>query len=222
VIFLLIFNDLIINALIINDQLGHFSLADVKIGLALQYLAHLHTILLLVALSAGRPDRWTTGSVEQAELDAYRVGDLSHNAAKGVHFADQVPFSDATHGGVTGHLGDQIGVQGKQRGLETHAGRRHGGFTAGMTGSDHDYIELFTELRHKRLALDILQVFVCATRREKACPAAGPFRPRTNQNLFRLRHGAAGFGRGLERGSEGAGSFPHRGLFLFTDVFACI
>src|SRR5437763_3046477 len=40
---------------ILDQQLGHFRLLDVEIRLAFQYLAHLHPILLLIALGARRP-----------------------------------------------------------------------------------------------------------------------------------------------------------------------
>jgi len=132
----------------INDQLRHLGLANMEIGLAFQDLAHFYPILLFVTLSAGGPHRGAARGIEQAKLDTYRVRDLSHDAAEGIDFADQVSFGDTTHGGVAGHLGDQVGIQSKQGGLETHAGGRHGGFAAGMAGSDHDYIELFTEWRH--------------------------------------------------------------------------
>jgi len=48
--------------------------------------------------------------------------DFAHDATEGVHFAHQMAFGDAAHGGIAGHLGNQVGVQGKEGGLQAHAG----------------------------------------------------------------------------------------------------
>ncbi len=103
---------------------------------------------MLVALSAGRPNGWATGSVEQSELDADRVGDFAHDATQSVHFADQMSLRNAPNRGVTRHLGDEIDVQSEEGGLQPHARGRHGGLTSGVPGADYHYIELFREALH--------------------------------------------------------------------------
>jgi hypothetical protein len=60
-----------------------------------------------------------------------------------------VSFRDAADSGVAGHLRDQIDVERVESGLQTHAGGGHRGFATGMSGADHDYIELFGELHFK-------------------------------------------------------------------------
>ncbi len=97
-------------------------------------------------MGARRPDGRAARSIQQAELDADRVGDFAHDAAEGVDFADQMSLGDAADGGIAGHLRDQVDVQRVERGLQAHAGRGHGGFASGMSGADHDYVELFGEL----------------------------------------------------------------------------
>src|SRR5580765_8265843 len=83
-----------------HDQLGHFSLLDEKIRLALQHFSHLLPVLLLVTLGTRRPHGRATRGVEQAELDSYGIRDFAHNSAQGVHLADQVPFGDSANGRI--------------------------------------------------------------------------------------------------------------------------
>ena len=118
---------------------------DLQIWLRLQDLAHLQAIGLLVALGAGRPDGGSARSIEQAKLDADRVGDFAHDAAEGIDFADQMALGNSADGGVAGHLRNEVDVQRVEGGLQAHAGRGHGGFASGVSGADHDYVEMFGE-----------------------------------------------------------------------------
>ena len=68
---------------------------------------------MLVTLGAWGPDSRATGSVQQTELDADRVGDFTHDSAQGVNLTYKVAFRDAANCRVAGHLSDQIDVQGK-------------------------------------------------------------------------------------------------------------
>src|SRR5271170_1271496 len=106
-------------------------------------MAHLHAILLLVALSAGRPDGGTARSVKQAELDADGVGDLAHDSAERVDFADEMALGDAADGGVAGHLRDEVEVEREERRAQAHARRSDGGFAAGVSRADYYYFVLF-------------------------------------------------------------------------------
>ena len=83
---------------------------------------------------------------KQTELDADGVGDFAHDAAEGVDFADQVSLGDSSDRRIARHLGDEIDVQGEERGLQAHAGGGHGGFASGMSGADYHHVELFGEL----------------------------------------------------------------------------
>src|ERR1700733_9665934 len=129
-----------------DDQLCHFRLLDLETGLPLEHLTHLETIGLLVALGARRPYSRPARSIQQTELDAHRVGDLTHNAAERIHFADQVTFSDAADCRVARHLRDQVDVEGDERRLQPHARGGHRGLASGMAGADDNDIELFREL----------------------------------------------------------------------------
>ena len=100
---------------------------------------------MLVALGAGRPDGRASRGIEEAELDSDGVGDLAHDAAQGVDFANQVAFGDPSDGGVTGHLRDQVDVECEERGLQAHAGGGHRGLASGVASADYYYIEMFVE-----------------------------------------------------------------------------
>ena len=101
---------------------------------------------MLIALGARRPDGGAARSIEQAELDADRVGDFAHDAAERIYFADQMSLGDAAHGGVARHLRDQVHVERVEGGLQSHARGSHGGLASGMAGADDYNVELFGEL----------------------------------------------------------------------------
>ena len=128
---------------LLENQIRHFGLLDLQVRLRLEHFLHLQAICLLVALGAWRPDGGTARGVEQAELNADGVGDLTHDAAEGVDFADKVSFGDAADGGIAGHLRDQVDIEREQCCLQSHARRGHGSLTAGMSGADDDQVELF-------------------------------------------------------------------------------
>ena len=128
---------------LLDEQLGNFRLLDLEITLALENLAHLEAVLLLVALGAGRPHGWTARGIQQTELNAHRVGDLAHDAAQGINLAHQMSFGDSAHGRVAGHLRDQVDVESEQRGAQSHARAGHRRLATGVAGADDDYVVLF-------------------------------------------------------------------------------
>ena len=130
----------------LNNQIRYFRLLDREIGLGFQDFAHFQPVLLLVALRPWRPDGRSARGVQEAELDADRIGNLPHDAAKCIHFADEVAFGDTADSGVTRHLGNQVDIERVERGLQAHASRSHGGFASGMTGADHNNVVRFGEL----------------------------------------------------------------------------
>ena len=137
------------------DQICDFGLLDFQIWLGFEDLAHFQAIGLLVALGSRRPDRRAAGGVQQAKLDANGVGDLAHDAAESIDFADQMAFGNASDGGIAGHLRDQVDVQRVERGLQAHARGSHGGLASGMTGADDNYVELFSELHESDCPRDV-------------------------------------------------------------------
>jgi hypothetical protein len=98
-----------------------------------------------------RPHGRAARSIQQAKLDADRVGDLAHNAPERVDFAHQVPLRDAAHRWIARHLRDQIDIERVESGPQAHACGCHRGLAAGMAGADDNYVELFGEL-HSKLA----------------------------------------------------------------------
>jgi len=128
-----------------DDKVDNFGLANVKAGLGLENLAHLDAVKLLVALGARAPDGRAARGVEEAELDAYSIGDFAHDAAECIDFADEMALGDAADGGVAAHLGNEVEVHSDERGLEAHARGGHGGLAAGMTGAHDNDIVLFGE-----------------------------------------------------------------------------
>ena len=131
--------------LLFDHQVDDLGLADVEAGLGFENFAHFDAIELLVALGAGAPDGGAAGGVEQTELDADGIGDLAHDAAQGVDFADQVALGDAADGRIAAHLGDQVHIHGDEGGLEAHARRGHGGLAAGVSRAHDHHIVLFSE-----------------------------------------------------------------------------
>ena len=91
-----------------EQDVGDLSFDDLEVRNALEQFAHADAVERLVALRARRPHGGATACVEQAKLDAARVGDFAHNAAEGVDLADQVTFRDAADGRVAAHLGDLV------------------------------------------------------------------------------------------------------------------
>ena len=127
------------------DDIHDFRLLDEQIRLRLQHLAHLHAILLLVALRPRRPNRRSPGSIQQAKLDPDRIGDFAHDAAQRVYFAHKVPLGDAANRRITAHLRNQVEVQREQGGAQSHARRGHRRLASGMSGAHHHHVVLFAK-----------------------------------------------------------------------------
>jgi hypothetical protein len=52
-------------------------------------------------------------------------------------------LGNSSHGGVAGHLRNEIGVEGEERGAKAHARGGHGSFAAGVSGTDYGNIVMF-------------------------------------------------------------------------------
>ena len=79
-----------VNLAMFDNQRCHLGLFDREIRLGFEHLLHPDTVLLLIALGAGRPNRRTAAGVQQAELDAYSIGNFAHDSAQGVDLTHQV------------------------------------------------------------------------------------------------------------------------------------
>ena len=141
---------------LVEHQVHHFRLLDVQICLRLQHLAHLHPVLVLVALCPGRPHRRPARGIQQPELDPDRIRHLAHNAAQCIHFPHQVALGDAPNGGIARHLRDQIQIETEQRRPQPHPGSRHRRFAARVTRT-HNYNVVLFRKRHNTSILELWQ-----------------------------------------------------------------
>ena len=132
----------------LDRERRHLRLLDAQVRLLLEHLAHADAVQLLVHLRARRPDGRAAAGVEQAELNADRIGHLAHDAAQRVDLAHQVALGDSADGGVAGHLRDQVEVHRDHGGPQTHAGAGARGFAAGMSGADDDDVVPFVHCYH--------------------------------------------------------------------------
>ena len=119
-----------------------------QVLLAFEDFAHLDAILLLVTLGAWRPHCGSARGIQKTELDADGIGDLTHDSAESVYLANEVPFGDAAYGGIAGHLGDQVDVEGKEGSLQPHAGCSHGRLASGVPCAYDHYVILFGKAKH--------------------------------------------------------------------------
>src|ERR1017187_4818338 len=119
-----------------HPQRGHLGLLDAQIGFVFEYFPHPEAIQLLVHLRPRRPHGGTTRRIQQAELDAYRIGNFPHDAAQGIDLAHEVTLGDAADGRVAAHLRDQVQVHSDHGGAQANARAGSRGFTAGVAGAD--------------------------------------------------------------------------------------
>ena len=84
------------------------------------------------------PARPALGAVEQAELDAGRVGDPAHQAVERIDLAHQMALAEPADRRIARHLADGRGLVGDQRGARAHARGRGSRLAAGMAAADHD------------------------------------------------------------------------------------
>jgi hypothetical protein len=133
---------------IFYQQFSYLSLLDVEVRLALQDFTHLQAVLLLIALSAWGPHCRSSRSIQEPELNANRIGNLAHDPAQCVDFAYKVALGDASNRRIARHLGNQVGVEGKQGRIEPNAGCSHGCLASRMPSPNYHHIVLFGEPEH--------------------------------------------------------------------------
>ncbi len=141
---------------VFQDQPGDFGLLDLQIRLRFQHLPHLEAVSLLVALRSRRPDGWTSGRIEQSELNPYRVRDFSHDAAESIDFANEMSLGNSANRWIAGHLRDQIDVQRVEGSLQAHPRARQRRLATGVAGSDYDDVEMLCEGGHGNAGVPIL------------------------------------------------------------------
>ena len=113
---------------------------DFEIGRSCQHGSHTCGVGVLVALSAvgtyGRP----FAGVEYSKLDPGVVSVPGHFTTEGIQLKDEVRLGDTPDGGIAGHGGHGVSIEGQERGAGTKAGRGEGGFATGVACADDDYL----------------------------------------------------------------------------------
>ena len=144
---------------IVEQNIGGLGFDDAKIpGLAdrrLHRLAVELTVGLRPRTSHGRP----LGAVQDAELNAGRVGDPSHEPVEGVDLAHEMALAEAADRGIAGHCADRREGMGDEGGLRAHAGGSRRRLAAGMTAADHDYVKGTASIVPPSLIRNILKMF---------------------------------------------------------------
>jgi hypothetical protein len=90
-----------------------------KIGSGFQSPAHFAPVSQTVRLGAWRLHRRTSGTIQQAKLNAGAIDHAAHNSAKRINLAYEVAFRNPADRRVAGHLTDEIQVKCNQSGFST-------------------------------------------------------------------------------------------------------
>src|SRR6266550_558153 len=123
-----------------EDQICDHPLGQLESGELLEEVADGPAVQRTVALRAWRPDGRALRPVEHPKLDRGAVGGAAHEAAEGIHLADQGTLGDAADGGVAGHLADGIQDGRDEQRAGAEAGGHGGRLGAGVTAAHDDYI----------------------------------------------------------------------------------
>jgi hypothetical protein len=126
---------------VLDQQILHGALDHLQIGRRPDRGLHGGPVELAVGLGAralhGRP----LGAVEQAELDAGRIGDPPHQAIERIDLPHQMALAEPADGRIAGHLADGGKAVRDQRRTRAHASRRSRSLAAGMAAADNDDVE---------------------------------------------------------------------------------
>jgi len=110
-------------------------------------------IELPVGLGSRATHSWAFSAIENAELNAPKIGDSAHKAVQSVDFAYQMAFPKPANGGITGHSADSAKPVGYKGRFCAHTGRRGRSFTPGVAAANDNGVE---SMRHKNLGWLIL------------------------------------------------------------------
>jgi len=100
----------------VSQDAGDESLLDIEVILLLQSVLEAELIGFLIGLRPRRPDGGALAGVQHAEMDGAAVGYFGHFPAESVYLANEMPFRQATDGGIAGHLSDGIEVDAEDEG----------------------------------------------------------------------------------------------------------
>ena len=127
---------------LVDDQGLDHLLAEGQALLTLDGQLGQGLVCLLVGLDPGAVHGGAFAPVEQAELEARRVGEDPHRPAQGVDLSDDLPLGHAADGRVATHLADGVDVDRQQGRPEAHPARRQGRFQASMPRADDEDVIL--------------------------------------------------------------------------------
>ena len=126
---------------------GRFAFDDGQVrGLADKRL-HGAPIELAVGLGARPLDGRPLAAVEDAELDAGRIGGARHHAIERVDLAHEMALAQAADCGIAGHLADRRETVGDERGRRAGARRGGCGFASGMAPADDNDVKFHRGVR---------------------------------------------------------------------------
>ena len=128
---------------VVEDQVLDRRLDHLQVGRRPDRRLHGGPVELAVGLGTGALHRRTLGAVEQAELDAGRVGDPPHQPVQRIDLAHQVPLAEPADGRIAGHLADGGEPVRDERRARAHARRRSRRLAARMAAADNDDVEGF-------------------------------------------------------------------------------
>ena len=125
----------------VGSDPGGFAFDDGQVrGLADERL-HGAPIELSVGLGARALDGWAFAAIEDAELNARRIGGARHDAIERIDLAHQMALAQAADRRIAGHLADCRETVGDQRGSGAAARRRGRGFAPCVPAADDNDVK---------------------------------------------------------------------------------
>ena len=128
---------------VLDDQVLDRRLDHLEVGRRPDRRLHGGPVELAVGLGARALHRRPLGAVEQAELDAGRIGHPPHQPVQRIDLAHQMALAEPADGRVARHLADGGEPVRDERRARAHARRRSRRLAAGMAAADHDDVEGF-------------------------------------------------------------------------------
>src|SRR6202162_4500867 len=95
-----------------------------------------------ITLGARSPYRWTLAPIEHPELKNCEIRSSSHYPSKPVHLAHDSSLRNPADSGVASHLDDCLERASDEPYSRTQSSCCDRGFSAGVTATDDNYIEL--------------------------------------------------------------------------------
>jgi hypothetical protein len=119
-------------------------------GLVLDKTADRLAIEHPVSLCPSCPYRRAFAGIQAPKLDSSLIGGPAHGAAQCIHLTYDMTFADTPDRWVTRHLPNRFDVVGHQQSAGTAAGRSQRSFSARMTATNDDHVEVFGILHSEK------------------------------------------------------------------------